>query len=132
MRYLLLLLLCLPTLVSAGEGKEFGGVGLQVVPTAVGELVVLQVVASSPAASGGLQSGDLIVQVDDFRRQGSEFSRVISEHLWGPVGTPVRLRYMRPGVAGTYQMVLQRTALDPRITVTPAVSAPAPTQGKSQ
>ena len=99
----------------------FGGVGLQVVPTINGDLVVLNVVENAPAAQKGLQPGDLIFQVDDFRLRGSEFGKVISEYLWGPVGSSVELFYRRPGVLGENRVVVQRSAIDPRLTVTPAM-----------
>ena len=74
-----------------------------------------------PAANKGLQPGDLIFQVDDFPLQGSDFGRVVSEYLWGPVGSTVELFYRRPGVAGVSRATLQRSAIDPRLTVTPSV-----------
>ena len=65
--------------------------------------------------------GDLIYKVDDFELRGSEFGKVISEHLWGPVGSDVAVYYRRPGVAGSETVVLQRTKINPRLTVTPSV-----------
>lgn len=109
------------------EEKDFGGVGLQVVPTIKGELVVLNVIENAPAAAGGLMPGDLIFQVDDFPLQGSEFGKVVSEYLWGPVGSTVELFYRRPGVSGVNRASLQRSRIDPRLTVTPTVrNIPSP------
>ena len=112
---------------SFAEDVPFGGVGLQVVPTINGDLVVLNVLEASPAADKGLLPGDLIYQVDDFPLQGSDFGKVVSEHLWGPVGSPVVLFYRRPGVKGVSEVMLQRTAIDPRLTVTPTVKGGAST-----
>lgn len=117
---LILSLLLIVTSVSAEEQK-FGGVGLQVVPTINGELVVLNVLDQTPAAEKGVLPGDLIFQVDDFPLHGSDFGVVVSEHLWGPVGSRVELFYRRPGVAGVNRVVLKRFSLDPRLTVTPTV-----------
>lgn len=108
------------TTVMAAD-QPFGGVGLQVVPTINGDLVVLNVLENAPAAEQGLLPGDLIFQVDDFRLRGSDFGLVISEHLWGTVGSSVELFYRRPGVAGESKVVMKRSAIDPRLTVTPAV-----------
>lgn len=109
-------------LVAAEAGStNYGGVGLQVVPTVTGELVVLRVIEASPAAQRQLKPGDLLLQVDDFKLKGSDFATVVSEHLWGPEGSPVTLLYLRPGVAGTQTVTLTRTALDPQLTVTPSV-----------
>ena len=107
-------------LPAIAEEPPFGGVGLQVVPTINGELVVLNVLKDAPASEEMLP-GDLIFQVDDFPLQGSDFGKVISEHLWGPVGSQVELFYRRPGVLGVSRVVLKRFSLDPRLTVTPTV-----------
>jgi C-terminal processing protease CtpA/Prc len=106
--------------------ETFGGVGLQVVPTINGDLVVLNVLENAPAAQKGLSPGDLIFKVDDFALQGSEFGKVISEHLWGPVGSTVEIFFRRPGVAGENRVLLRRSEINPRLTVSPTV------QGGSQ
>jgi C-terminal processing protease CtpA/Prc len=114
-----LFLLVSVTSVSAEEPR-FGGVGLQVVPTITGQLVVLNVLEETPASEKGILPGDLIFQVDDFPLQGSDFGVVVSEHLWGPVDSQVEIFYRRPGVAGVSRVVLTRSSIDPRLTVTPA------------
>jgi len=109
------------TLVAAAPpAKDFGSVGLQVVPTIEGDLVVLRVVEATPAANQGVRPGDLIVRVDDFVLKGSDFGKVVAEHLWGPVGSRVTLHYLRPGVAGPQSVVLNRIRLEPALTITPA------------
>lgn len=72
------------------EETSPGGVGLQVVPTINGDLAMLNVLDDAPAAET-VFSGDLIFQVDDFVLQGSEFGKVVSEHLWGPVSITVAI-----------------------------------------
>lgn len=118
---LLFSLLALPAL--AGDDKQFGGVGLQVVPTITGELVVLQVLQKTSAAQQGMLPGDLIYRVGNFPLLGSDFGKVISEHLWGPVGSRVELHYRRPGVAGERKALLERSAIDPQLTVTPTLQS---------
>ena len=118
---LLGLFLLVPVTSVSAEEQRFGGVGLQVVPTITGELVVLNVLEETPASEKGVLPGDLIFQVDDFPLQGSDFGVVVSEHLWGPVDSQVEIFYRRPGVAGVSRVVLKRSSLDPRLTVTPAV-----------
>ena len=117
---LLGLFLLTPVTSASAEEQRFGGVGLQVVPTITGELVVLNVLEETPASEKGVLPGDLIFQVDDFPLQGSDFGVVVSEHLWGPVDSQVEIFYRRPGVAGVSRVVLKRSSLDPRLTVTPA------------
>ena len=89
---LLLSLLIVSTLtvpVAVADEKPFGGIGLQVVPTINGNLVVLNVIEGAPAEEKGLLPGDLIFQVDNYRLHGSDFGKVISDYLWGPVGSTV-------------------------------------------
>ena len=117
---ILIIAIFLPSTALAEE-LPFGGVGLQVVPTINGDLVVLNVLEDAPADEKGLLPGDLIFQVDDFTLQGSDFGKVVSEHLWGPVGSFVELFYRRPGIAGVSRAVVQRSTIDPRLTVTPTV-----------
>lgn len=111
---LLAFFLLWPGVVPARE-KTFGGVGLQVVPTIEGELVVLNVVQEAPAAEAGLLPGDLIVQVDDFSLKGSDFTDVVSRYLWGEVGTKVTLKYLRPGKEGLNSATILRVPLNPEV-----------------
>jgi C-terminal processing protease CtpA/Prc len=130
MRYVRLFLVLLPMLgclgasgqpAAAESGGKLGSVGLQVVPTATGELVVLQIPAGTPAAASGMRPGDLIVQIDDFALAGSDFAEVVAHHLWGMEGSQVTLHYLRPGEKGRKVATLRRSAADPKLTVSPAV-----------
>ncbi len=89
----------------------FGTVGLKVVPTERGHLVVLGIVPGLPAENVGLEPGDLIVQVDDYALEGSAFEDVIKNYLWGAPGTEVRLVFMRPGQRGKRIVKIQRAPL---------------------
>lgn len=108
-------------LPAADNSGKLGSVGLQVVPTATGDLVVLQVPAGTPAASSGMRPGDLIVQIDEFPLAGSDFADVIAHHLWGAEGSQVTLHYLRPGEKGRKSATLRRAAADPKLTVSPTV-----------
>jgi carboxyl-terminal processing protease len=101
--------------------RKFGGVGLQVVPTVGGDLVVLNVLEGSPARAAGLKPGDLIVKVNDFPLKGSDFARVVKRYLWGRAGTKVTLKYLRPGVAGERAVTLERIPLEAKPARTPGV-----------
>jgi len=128
-----LIMACLLSSTALAEDVPFGGVGLQVVPTINGDLVVLNVLEDAPADEKGLLPGDLIFQVDDFTLQGSDFGKVVSEHLWGPVGSFVELFYRRPGIAGVSRVVVQRSTIDPRLTVTPTVqNVPSESAGSNE
>lgn len=121
-----LLFLLLLLSVAAFAAGEFGSVGLAVVPTATGELVVLKVVEGSPAAKAGLQPGDLIVEVDGFVLRGSDFPEVASRWLWGEAGTKVALHYLRPGKTGVQRVTLRRVAIDPQGAEMPGVKMLTP------
>lgn len=119
----LLLILTAGTLSAAEKGdSRLGSVGLQVVPTATGELVVLQVPPGTPAAASGIKPGDLIVKIGELPLAGSDFADVVAKHLWGPEGSRVTLQFFRPGEVGRHSVSLQRGAADPRLTVSPSIS----------
>lgn len=96
--------------------KSGGSIGLHVVPTATGELVVLNVVPGAPGQIAGLQPGDLIVQVDDFALAGSDFAEVVPRYIWGPVGSSVTIVYLRPGEVGHHTITLKRAELKKDVT----------------
>lgn len=107
-------------LAAGKDSSRLGSVGLQVVPTATGELAVLQVPAGTPAAASGIRPGDLIVKIGDLPLAGSDFADVVAKHLWGPEGSRVVIQFLRPGEAGRHTVTLQRGVADPRLTVSPA------------
>lgn len=109
------LALLLFTMAPARAERE--GAGLQVVALPDGNLVVVRVVADSPAARAGLRPGDLLVSVGGRQLIGSDLGKLSRDALWGPTGTPIRLRYMRPGESGTHEVTVVREALG---TVPPA------------
>ena len=108
---LLLALILFPAVTPAAE-KEFGSIGAQVVPTANGEVVVLQLVSNAPADKAGLLPGDLIVEIDGVSLRGLDFKTVTREHLWGFVGEPVHVVWLRPGEVGRKQSKLVRVKID--------------------
>lgn len=129
---LILLLLLLASMlwvspaVLAADGKTRGSIGLHVVPTATGDLVVLNVVPGTPAQVAGLLPGDLIVQVDDFVLAGSDFAEVVPSYIWGPVGSSVTIIYLRPGQTGRHSLTLQRSEIARDIAPPPGVELLSP------
>lgn len=118
------------TLAAAGEDvSRLGSIGLQVVPIASGELVVLQVPPGTPAARADIKPGDLIVQIDDFPLAGSDFAEVVAQRLWGVEGSSVAVQYLRPGEDGRKTIMLRRAVADPKLTVSPAVRNGASSTG---
>ena len=118
---MIILLLCLwswqpitavaAPLTAPAKKSVSGGVGLQVVPIASGEIVVIAVLPNSPADKAKLRPGDLIIAVDDDSLRGSNFADVTKRRLWGKAGTKVKITWLRPGVAGKKSAQLVRTAL---------------------
>lgn len=113
-------LLVWPVTLAADE-KPGGSIGLHVVPTATGELVVLNVISGAPAQVAGLLPGDLIVAVDDFTLAGSDFAEVVPRYIWGPVGSSVSIIYMRPGETGRHRLTLKRVGIRKDIAPPPGV-----------
>ena len=107
-------------------GGEFGGIGVQVVPVATGELVVLRVLENSPAADKGVRPGDLIVRIDDTALRGSAFTEIVPNHLWGSPGTIVTLRYLRPGERGIRTATMRRVPMTPEMEEAPGIRAIVP------
>ena len=95
----------------AAKTSVQGGVGLQVVPVATGEIVVIAVLPQSPAAQAKIRPGDLIIAVDGESLRGSNFADVTKSRLWGKAGTKVKITWLRPGVVGKKNAQLVRTAL---------------------
>jgi len=100
--------------VSLAWGELPGGVGIQVVPLPSGELVVVQVVAGSSAARGGVLPGDLLLRIDGLVLRGSDFVHVATEILPGKIGSSLDLYWQRPGETGIHSTRLQRQPIDPR------------------
>jgi len=125
-------LICVCTAGAAENASRLGSIGLQVVPIATGELVVLQIPTGTPAAASALKPGDLLVKIDDFPLAGSDFAEVVARRLWGPEGSQVVIHYLRPGETGRRMATLRRAAADPKLTVTPAVRNGGAKKGANQ
>ena len=123
-----LILLFLFLVQTSVAGAESGSIGIQVVPISTGELSVLHVIDGSPARQAGLLPGDLIIAVDKKSMQGSDFEQVTRSSLWGSVGSPVSLVWLRPGVVGTMEATLKRVAIsaDIQLKHTPGVTLKLP------
>ncbi len=84
---------------------EFGGLGMQV--TMENSLVkVISPIDDTPAAKAGIQSGDLILAIDDAPVTDMTLSEAVDK-LRGPVGTQVKLTMRRQGVQ-PFEMKLTR------------------------
>lgn len=113
-RALLILFLMLLTLAPAGgaaPAANFGGVGIDGVPLADGEIAVRQLVTGGPAQLAGIRIGDVITHIDGIPTRGSDFRHLVSRRLRGRTGTRVLLAIRRSGQAQPLRFALVRREL---------------------
>lgn len=77
-------------------GGKYGGVGMEIAEIQ-GYVTVQRVFPHTPAAAGGVQEGDKIVQIDTFNARGWTTQQV-SDKLKGEPGTKVSVKFGRSGV----------------------------------
>lgn len=111
---LLVLILTLLPLAPAGAANSatnFGGVGIDGVPRADGQIEVRQLVTGGPAHLAGIKVGDVITHIDGKPTQGSDFKKMVEYRLRGRAGTKVLLTINRPGEAKPLHFTLVRRQL---------------------
>jgi carboxyl-terminal processing protease len=74
---------------------------------------IISSIEDSPAAKAGIQSGDIITDLDGLSAQGLTFYQV-AEKLRGPAGSTVKMTFVRPGRTKPIDVALVRAHLDPR------------------
>jgi carboxyl-terminal processing protease len=74
---------------------EFGGLGIEVTMED-GLVKVVAPIDDTPAAKAGIQSGDLITQIDDDVVQGLTLEQAVNK-MKGPINTTTRLKIVRKG-----------------------------------
>ncbi|QTA89523.1 PDZ domain-containing protein [Desulfonema magnum] len=86
------------------KSEKFGGLGMvvaqifdQEVENHLGSLVVLGVLDGKPAASHGIQKGDIITHIDGELTKGMMFEDLILKKLRGPIGSKAALTVSRHG-----------------------------------
>ncbi len=85
---------------------SFGGIGIEVV-TSEGMLKVMTPIDDTPAAKAGIQTGDLIIRIDDVLVSGLSSEEAIKK-LRGDVGASVDLVIMREGLEQPLKLTLIR------------------------
>lgn len=98
----LLLVLAAAVPLLAAESEKFGGLGLNVAQLYaqeskdhLGPIVVLSVLAGTPAEAAGIEAGDVITQVDQEPVEGREFKYIVLKQLRGEVGSTAKLTVKR-------------------------------------
>ena len=89
--------------------NDYAGVGMNI-QDQLGTVVVTATFPGSPAAVGGVQAGDRILEVDGKSTLGLRLDEV-SSRLVGPAGTTVDVKFGRPGVAEPISMRFTRARI---------------------
>ncbi len=113
---LLVLLGAFAVVHAAASGSNFGGIGIDGVPWADGQIVVRQLVTGGPAQQAGIKSGDVITHIDGKPTKGTDFKKMVDYRLRGRAGTPVTLKIHRPGEtkARTFTLVRRQLVIETR------------------
>ncbi|GAB4148720.1 MAG: S41 family peptidase [Sphingomonadales bacterium] len=91
---------------------EFGGLGIEV-SMKDGFVLVVAPIDDTPAARAGVESGDLIVQIDGEPVQGLSQMEAI-KRMRGPAGTPIVITVMREGVDEPFDIRIIRDIIKVR------------------
>jgi C-terminal processing protease CtpA/Prc len=108
---LLIAVMTAPSAGAANSGRNFGGVGIDGIPHADGQIAVRQLVAGGPAQIAGIRPGDIITHIDGAPTKGSDFNKMVNYRLRGRAGTKVRLNVQRPGEPKPKVFILTRRQL---------------------
>ncbi|MBI2897724.1 MAG: carboxypeptidase regulatory-like domain-containing protein [Deltaproteobacteria bacterium] len=92
------------------EPRVFGGVGMTL-SVRDGRVKVLGLFQETPASRAGLQSGDLILEVDGERVDGLDLDDVVGR-IRGTEGSGVRMLVQREGEAEPFQIDVTRETID--------------------
>ena len=93
------------------NARNFGGVGIDGVPRADGQIVVRQLVLGGPAQLAGLKVGDIITHIDGKATRGSDFREMVEQRLRGRAGSKVLITVSRPGEKKLLRFDLTRRQL---------------------
>jgi carboxyl-terminal processing protease len=85
---------------------EFGGLGIEVTMEN-GLVKVVAPMDDTPAAKAGIQSGDLITQIDDEAVQGLTLEQAVNK-MKGPVDTKTRLKILHKGAEAPIEVSIVR------------------------
>lgn len=74
---------------------EFSGIGAYIELTNAWQLMIVAPIKNSPAQRAGIQAGDIIVQIDDYKISGNENITELVDRIKGPSWTKVSLSVLR-------------------------------------
>lgn len=88
---------------------EFGGLGIEVTMEN-GLVKVITPIDDTPAARGGVKTGDFVAEIDGQQVMGMSLSDAV-EKMRGPVGTSVKLSILREGLKEPLKLSLTRDVI---------------------
>ncbi|MDX1733062.1 MAG: S41 family peptidase [Halioglobus sp.] len=88
---------------------EFSGLGLEV-GMEDGYVKIISPIDGSPAAEAGLQSGDVILKLDETSVKGMSLTEAV-EIMRGPKGSEILLTIGRPGESQPFEVTLTRDVI---------------------
>lgn len=88
---------------------RYGGLGMQI-EQQEGNIVIVRVFPHTPAENAGIIEGDRIVNIDTTSTRGWS-SQQVSDVLIGTIGTTVKVRFLRPGVATPIEQTFTRAEI---------------------
>lgn len=92
--------------LQASTNGEFGGLGLEV-GMENGFVRVISPIDDTPAKKAGIESGDLIIKLDDKPVKGMSLNEAVN-HMRGPQGSDITLTIVRDGGNRPMQVVVTR------------------------
>lgn len=92
-----------------GTSGEFSGLGLEV-GMEDGFVTIISPIDGSPAAAADLQSGDIILKLDNAPVTGMSLAEAI-EQMRGPKGSKIELTIGRPGESQPFEVTLVRDTI---------------------
>ena len=91
---------------------EFGGLGIEV-GMENGFIKVVSPIDDTPAARAGVESGDLIIKLDDTQVKGLGLDEAV-EMMRGPKGSDIILTIVREGIDQPFELTLTRDIIKVR------------------
>ncbi|KZY61757.1 MULTISPECIES: S41 family peptidase [unclassified Oleiphilus] len=88
---------------------SFGGLGIEV-GMENGFVKVIAPIDETPAHLGGIEAGDLIIELDDKPVKGMSLSQAV-EKMRGEVGTKIKIKLVRSGTREPIEMTLTRAEI---------------------
>jgi carboxyl-terminal processing protease len=88
---------------------SFGGLGIEV-GMENGFVKVIAPIDDTPAQLGGIEAGDLIIELDDKLVKGMSLNQAV-EKMRGEIGTQIKLKVVRSGAREPFNLTLTRAEI---------------------